>query len=93
MAKFQSGVSGNPTGRMVVPKDKRTEVRGLLEPHQGNLVNTAFYEAPASAVLRQPLPGDICPDHLSVEQDAAETEMGKEYLTLDKERQLFHGYP
>ena len=35
-----------------------------------------FYEAPTSAVSRQPLPGELCPDHLTVEEDdAAQTEM------------------
>lgn len=35
---FQSGKSGNPSGRPKGIIDKRTELRGLLEPHAKDLV-------------------------------------------------------
>lgn len=40
MAKFQKGESGNPAGKPKGAKDKRTELRSLLEPHRNALVQT-----------------------------------------------------
>lgn len=39
MAKFKQGESGNPGGRPKGVRDKRTELRALLEPHAEKLVN------------------------------------------------------
>ncbi len=36
--KFKPGVSGNPKGRPKGARDKRTELRSLLEPHAKDLV-------------------------------------------------------
>lgn len=38
MAKFKAGASGNPTGRPKGIKDRRVELRALLEPHADKLV-------------------------------------------------------
>lgn len=38
MGKFKTGASGNPTGRPKGIKDRRVELRGLLEPHADKLV-------------------------------------------------------
>lgn len=40
MARFQPGVSGNPSGKPKGAKDKRTALRQLLVPHQEKLVRT-----------------------------------------------------
>lgn len=39
MAKFQKGQSGNPAGKPKGARDKRTELRALLEPHAEKLIN------------------------------------------------------
>jgi hypothetical protein len=54
MAKFQPGVSGNPTGKPKGAKDKRTALRQLLVPHQEKLVETliAFAEAGDMSAMR-----------------------------------------
>ena len=36
--KFKPGISGNPKGRPKGARDKRTELRSLLEPHAKDLV-------------------------------------------------------
>lgn len=41
MAKFQKGQSGNPAGKPKGAKDKRTEMRALLQPHAPKLVQKA----------------------------------------------------
>lgn len=38
MAKFQKGQSGNPAGKPKGAKDRRTEMRALLQPHADKLV-------------------------------------------------------
>ncbi len=38
---FKPGESGNPDGRPKGSKDKRTELRNLLEPHAEDLINKA----------------------------------------------------
>lgn len=38
MAKFQKGQSGNPAGKPKGAKDRRTEMRTLLQPHADKLV-------------------------------------------------------
>lgn len=38
MAKFQKGQSGNPAGKPKGAKDRRTEMRALLQPHAEKLV-------------------------------------------------------
>lgn len=38
---FKKGESGNPTGRPIGAKDKRAELRKLLDPHADNLVQKA----------------------------------------------------
>ena len=40
-ARYKPGQSGNPAGRPRGIRDKRTELRGLLEPHAAKLVNKA----------------------------------------------------
>lgn len=60
MAKFQTGKSGNPSGRPKGLKDKRVAMRELLQPHAQNLMDTA---------VRMALGGDtsalkICMDRL-----------------------------
>lgn len=42
---FQRGKSGNPAGRPKGSKDKRTELRALLEPHAPALVQKAVEQA------------------------------------------------
>ena len=39
--KFKSGQSGNPAGKPIGAKDKRTALRGLLQPHATDLVAKA----------------------------------------------------
>jgi hypothetical protein len=39
--KFQKGQSGNPAGKKPGTKDKRTELRQLLQPHAANLLQKA----------------------------------------------------
>ena len=51
----------------------------------------AFYEAPGSVVLRLPLPGYLCPDHITEGEYAAEGEMEGPNLTPVKDLQPFHG--
>lgn len=41
MAKFKAGVSGNKAGRPPGIKDKRSELRALIEPHAGALIQKA----------------------------------------------------
>ena len=41
MSKFTTGVSGNKAGRPPGTKDKRTEMRELLQPHAGKLIQKA----------------------------------------------------
>jgi hypothetical protein len=41
MAKFQTGTSGNPTGRPKGIKDKRVSLRDLLQPHAAELIQVA----------------------------------------------------
>ena len=41
MAKFTTGVSGNKAGRPPGTKDRRTEMRELLQPHAAKLVQKA----------------------------------------------------
>jgi len=57
---FKKGESGNPAGRPKGTKDRRTELRGLLEPHAEELVAKAVELALAGDVtaLR------ICMDRL-----------------------------
>jgi hypothetical protein len=38
---FKKGVSGNPKGKPKGCKDKRTELRAMLEPHAGALIKKA----------------------------------------------------
>ena len=40
--KFQPGESGNPDGRPVGSKDKRTQYRELFEPHADDLIQKAI---------------------------------------------------
>ena len=39
--KFQKGQSGNPQGKPKGAKDKRTELRALLQPHAAELIQKA----------------------------------------------------
>lgn len=39
--KFQKGKSGNPAGKKPGTKDKRTELRALLQPHAAELLQKA----------------------------------------------------
>lgn len=39
--RFKSGQSGNPAGKPIGAKDKRTALRGLLQPHADALVKKA----------------------------------------------------
>jgi len=41
MAKFQPGVSGNPSGKPKGAKDKRVALRDLLQPHAKELIKVA----------------------------------------------------
>lgn len=41
MAKFKKGTSGNPAGKPPGAKDKRTELRALLQPHAAALLGKA----------------------------------------------------
>ncbi len=41
MAKYSKGQSGNPSGRKLGSKNKRTQLAKLLEPHAENLINKA----------------------------------------------------
>lgn len=41
MAKFVRGKSGNPSGKPIGSKDKRTELRALLAPHANALIAKA----------------------------------------------------
>lgn len=41
MAKFKKGTSGNPAGKPPGAKDKRTELRALLQPHAAALLQKA----------------------------------------------------
>ena len=43
--KFKPGQSGNPNGKPKGAKDKRTELRGLLQPHAKELVNKVVEKA------------------------------------------------
>lgn len=43
--KFQAGQSGNPSGKPVGSKDKRTALRELLNPHAPALVEKAVQKA------------------------------------------------
>ena len=43
--KFQAGKSGNPSGKPVGSKDKRTALRELLNPHAPALVEKAVQKA------------------------------------------------
>ena len=43
--KFQAGQSGNPSGKPVGAKDKRTALRELLNPHAPALVEKAVQKA------------------------------------------------
>ena len=45
MAKFQPGVSGNPSGKKIGTKDKRTAMREMLMPHREKLVKTLIFMA------------------------------------------------
>lgn len=45
MAKWEKGVSGNPTGKPKGAKDKRTALRQMLVPHQEKLVETLIHFA------------------------------------------------
>ncbi len=42
---FKKGESGNPDGRPLGSKDKRTELRALLQPHAEDLVNKVVEKA------------------------------------------------
>ncbi len=50
MAKFQKGQSGNPAGKPKGAKDRRTEMRSLLQPHAEKLIQTAVNLALAGDV-------------------------------------------
>lgn len=50
MAKFQKGQSGNPAGKPKGAKDRRTEMRALLQPHADKLIQTAVNLALAGDV-------------------------------------------
>ncbi|MCS3902088.1 hypothetical protein J2T55_000080 [Methylohalomonas lacus] len=41
MPKFKKGESGNPSGKPKGAKDKRTRLKGLLEPYSNDLVEKA----------------------------------------------------
>lgn len=45
MAQYTKGQSGNPAGKPRGAKDKRTELRQLLQPHAGALINTVVAKA------------------------------------------------
>lgn len=50
MAKFQKGQSGNPAGKPKGAKDRRTEMRALLQPHADKLIQTVVNLALAGDV-------------------------------------------
>lgn len=50
MAKFVAGQSGNPAGKPKGARDKRTELRALLQPHAEDLVQKAVELAKAGDV-------------------------------------------
>jgi hypothetical protein len=60
MAQFEKGQSGNPSGRPVGIRDKRTAMRELLQPHAPDLIAKAVEMAKGgdAAALR------ICLDRL-----------------------------
>ena len=60
MARFQKGQIANPTGRPAGSKDRRTELRQLLQPHAAELIQKAVEMALEgdSAALR------ICIDRI-----------------------------
>ena len=62
MAKFKKGLSGNPAGKAPGTKDKRTELRALLQPHASALLQKAVDMALGgdSTALRMCL-DRICP--------------------------------
>ncbi len=69
MAKFEKGKSGNPKGKPKGAKDKRTELRALLQPYAGKLVKKAVDMALSgdTAALR------LCIDRLIPPIKARET--------------------
>ncbi|MEI6300955.1 MAG: DUF5681 domain-containing protein [Betaproteobacteria bacterium] len=59
MTKFRKGQSGNPIGKPKGAKDKRTELRSLLQPHAEELVNKA---------VRLALDGDVAALRLCIDR-------------------------
>lgn len=45
MTQFRKGQSGNPAGKPKGAKDKRTELRSLLEPHRAALIKVVVEKA------------------------------------------------
>lgn len=60
MARFKKGQSGNPAGKPKGARDKRTELRSLLEPHRTALVMKAV----AMALAGDTTAMRICLDRL-----------------------------
>ena len=68
--KFEKGKSGNPKGKPKGAKDKRTELRALLEPHAPALIQKAVDMALAGDTVALKLCLDrIIPSMRSIDLD------------------------
>jgi len=79
MSKFKAGESGNPAGKPVGSKDKRTALRALLNPHAPALVQKAVDMA---------LEGDTTALRLCLDRCIAPLRSTTQNITLNFEGEL-----
>jgi hypothetical protein len=81
MAKFEPGQSGNSAGRPKGSRDRRTELRQLLQPHAADLIETVVAKALAGDMAAMRLCLDrICPT-LKPQSEPIQTDIAGGTLT------------